>query len=245
MKTAFWKHHVDLPAAEVNRRLGGGLSEDDVYAYGVAAIRETLEEAGVFLAHRNAGSPADYQRITALRLGEKLPNHWFTDLIETEAWILRFSQLARWAQWITPERMKHRYDTRFFLVFMPEGQACEPDARETVHGTWVTPGEGLAGNLSGEIPLSPPTVITLHQLLAYSNLGDLLQDAEARQWGEPLAPNMVVTPAGPIILEPWDPDWHRETVQADLDYLLDNILPVGEPMSRIWLHEGLWRPVKV
>ena len=241
---AFWKHHVDLGTDEVDRRLGGGLTIDDIYAYGVAAIRETLEEAGVFLAGRNSGNPSDYERIAGLRMNQELSAHWFRDLIETEHWLLQFTQLARWAQWITPERMKKRYDTRFFLVFMPEAQACAPDAWETVHGIWVSPEEGLAGNLSGKIPLSPPTVITLHQLLGYRDLNDLKQETAARPWGDALSPNMVVTPAGPIILEPWDPEWHRDTIDVDLNYLRKNILPVGEPMSRIWLHEGLWRPVR-
>jgi 8-oxo-dGTP pyrophosphatase MutT (NUDIX family) len=241
----FWKRHVDLKADDVDRRLGGGLPAKDIYAYGVAAIRETLEEAGVFLASRDSGNPSDYERIAGLRMNQELSAHWFRDLIETEHWMLQFSQLARWSQWITPTRMKKRYDTRFFLVFMPEAQACAPDAWETVHGLWVSPEEGLAGNLSGEIPLSPPTLISLHQLLAYRDLKDLKQETATRPWGEAMAPNMVVTPAGPIILEPWDPEWHRDTVEVDLNYLLNNILPVGEPMSRIWLHDGLWRPVRV
>jgi 8-oxo-dGTP pyrophosphatase MutT (NUDIX family) len=245
METVFWQKHVDLQEEEIEQYLGGGLTKEDIFAHSVAAIRETLEEAGVFIAHRNNGSPRDYERAGKLRMAEDLPKSWFLDLIEAENWTLRFSQLARWAQWLTPERMKYRYDTRFFLVFMPEGQACTPDQRETVHGLWVSPEQGLAGNLSGEIPLSPPTVITLHQLLPYGNLKDLKQDVRTRDWGEALAPNMVITPAGPVILEPWDPDWQCETIAADKDYLIDNIASVGEPISRIWLHDGLWLPVKV
>jgi hypothetical protein len=87
-------------------------------------------------------------------------------------------------------------------------------------------------------------VITLHQLLPYRSLTNLKQNVRKREWGEALAPNMVITPAGPIILEPWDPEWERETIAADKDYLVDNILPVGEPISRIWLHGDLWLPVK-
>jgi 8-oxo-dGTP pyrophosphatase MutT (NUDIX family) len=244
MKTAFWEKHVDIQVEEVVRRLGGGFPKEDIFAYGVAAIRETLEEAGVFLAQRDGGSPADYLKIDNLRMAGDLSTHWFLDLIENENWRLQFSQLARWAQWITPERMNQRYDTRFFLVFMPEGQECSPDQRETVQGMWVSPEQGLAGNLSGEIPLSPPTVVTLHQLLAYPTLDNLRQSASTRQWGDALAPNMVITSAGPIILEPWDPEWDSEKISADKKYLMDNILPVGQPISRIWFHKNLWLPVK-
>ncbi len=245
MKTVFWEKHVDLHVTDVMQRLGGAFPKEDIFAYGVAAIRETLEEAGVFLAHKKGGSSTEYERIDSLRMAGDLSKHWFLDLVETEDWTLQFSQLARWAQWITPKRMKYRYDTRFFLVFMPQGQECAPDARETVHGIWVSPHQGLAGNLSGEIPLSPPTMVTLHQLLPYQNLKNLKQEIRTRKWGDALEPNMVITSAGPIILEPWDPEWTREAITVDKKYLMENILPVGAPMSRIWLHEDLWRPVKV
>ena len=75
MQTAFWEKHVDLQLEEVVQRLGGGLPKEDIFAYGVAAIRETLEEAGVFLAHRNGGSPADYERLDSLRMWGDLSKH--------------------------------------------------------------------------------------------------------------------------------------------------------------------------
>ncbi|MBU0999680.1 hypothetical protein KKG24_05295 [Patescibacteria group bacterium] len=241
---AFWATHVDLSAAEVARRLGGGIESEACYAYGVAAIRETLEEAGVFLARRNTGQPADCERIATLRMAEALPPRWFMDLVQTENWVLQFSRLFRWTRWMTPEGMKRRYDTRFFLALMPEDQTCAPDQRETVDGLWVSPEAGLAGNLAGKIPLSPPTLITLHQLMAYPRLKDLMREAGTRQWGQALEPEMRVTAAGPVILEPWDPEWRRKTPPPDKAQLINRLLPVGEPISRIWLHEGLWRPVK-
>jgi 8-oxo-dGTP pyrophosphatase MutT (NUDIX family) len=242
---SFWRNQIDVDSKAVDHRLGGDLTGDDIVAYGVAAIRETLEEAGVFLAHRNGHTLSDYERIARLRLAAGLSKRWFLELVKTENWVLEFSQLYRWAQWITPLRMKHRYDTRFFIVMMPDDQRCAPDTRETVHGLWVTPAEGLQGNLSATIPLSPPTLVTLYQLMAYKDLNSLKADVSARQWGKPLAPNMVITPAGPLILEPWDPEWPCDTLTVDKDYLAHNILPPEEPMSRIWLHEGLWVPVKV
>jgi len=69
--------------------------------------------------------------------------------------------------------MKRRYDTRFFAAAKPSGQVCRPDGRETTHGLWISPEKGLAGNLSGEIPLNPAALITLHELLQYAKLQDL------------------------------------------------------------------------
>lgn len=241
----FWQSHVDLNIEETIQRLGGGLPAKDVVAYGVAAIRETLEEAGVFLAQRKGQSKSDFERIRQLRITEAQTNDWFFDLINSENWTLRFSRLARWAHWITPQGMPKLFDTRFFLAFMPPEQTCVPDAVETTHGAWLTPEKGLQGNLSGEIPLSPPIVVTLHQLLKYSNLQELEADLTDRDWGKTLAPRMIKTAKGPVILEPWDPEWSQEDITIDLDLLPSQTLPAGQSFSRMWMTHGIWRPVKV
>jgi len=155
----------------------------------------------------------------------------------SEGWMLAFSRLARWAHWITPEGMPKRYETRFFLAFMHPGQECNPDARETTHGTWVSPEKGLVKNLQGEIPLSPPTLVTLNELLQYSNMRDLQKEVQARTWGEALLPRMFKLPKGTLILEPWDPISKKE-LEIDTKGLEMNCLPVGEPFSRLWYNGG-------
>ena len=100
--------------------------------------------------------------------------------------------------------MKPRYDTRFFVASLPPGQHCQPDARETTHGIWISPEKGLAGNLAGEIPLSPPTLITLHQFLKYPTLKALEKEAKIRQWGKVCLPRLVPLDQGTVIVEPWD-----------------------------------------
>jgi hypothetical protein len=140
--------------------------------------------------------------------------------------------------------MKKRFDTRFFLAVIPEGQTCRPDLRETVHGVWVTPEEGLKRNLDGKIPLSPPTVVTLHQLLPFADLDTLLGEAESRPWGDPVRPRMIPLEKGAIIIEPWDPLYGRDRIEIDTGRLQSAVAPVGRPFSRIWLHRGLWRPIE-
>ena len=237
-----WKAHVDLDSEEISQRLGGSLTVEAALTYGVTAIRETFEEAGVLLAYRNEHTHEELERIKDRRQGEELPNGWLNNLVVSDGWMLAFSRLFRWAHWITPEGMPKRYETRFFLVFMHPGQECEPDARETTHGIWVSPEKGLVKNLQGEIPLSPPTLVTLHELLQYANMRDLKKEVQARTWGETLLPRMFNVPTGKLIIEPWDP-MSKKKLEIGTIGLKMNCLPVGEPFSRLWYNRGIWRPV--
>jgi 8-oxo-dGTP pyrophosphatase MutT (NUDIX family) len=238
-----WQTRVDLDCNGITQRLGGDLDVAEILAYGVAAIREALEEAGVFLAQRYESTPDDLERICRLRSIADLTPGWFQKLVVSENWTLTLSSLSRWSHWITPERMKQRYDTRFFAAAMPSGQVCRPDGREATHGLWISPEKGLTGNLAGEIPLSPPTLITLHELLAYANLQDLAKETERRLWGEALLPRLIPFDKGAVILEPWDPLYSHKNIEIDPAGLLKALLPIGQPFSRILHHQGIWRPV--
>jgi len=241
--TPWWRRHLDLPAEEAVRRLGGGLGEEGIIAHGVSGIRETFEEAGVLLCHRREGAGNTFEKICLLRTSERLPKGWLREGVERDGWTLSFSVLARWSHWITPEAMPKRFDTRFFLAFMPSGQSCAPDQRETTHGVWLTPEEALKGNLRGETPLSPPTLVTLSELLPCKNLPELKAALEARTWGRPLLPLFRPLSRGGIIIEPWDPMYGSE-FEVDVSRLDSAVVPVGEPFSRIWYRDGIWMPIR-
>jgi 8-oxo-dGTP pyrophosphatase MutT (NUDIX family) len=240
---SLWASHVDMDQEGISQRLGGGMSEQEAVAHGVAAVRETFEEAGVLLCQPSDPGGRGLEEVRAQRMERGLPKGWLKDLVVSRGWTLEFSLLARWAYWITPEAMPRRYEARFFVAFMPRGQECMPDRTETTDGIWVTPKKGLAGNLKAEIPLSPPTLITLHQLLDYEDLDGLRREAEPRFWGDALLPRMIKLSRGAILIEPWDP-MYGEDPEIDEGKLEDAILPPGEPLSRVWYHEGIWRPVR-
>ncbi len=139
--------------------------------------------------------------------------------------------------------MRSHFDTRFYVALLPPGQTCWPDGKETVHGVWVSPEKALKANYEGEIPLSPPTFVTLHELLEYKDLSELETALKTRPWGEARFPRLVPLPEGALILQPWDPMRYGE-VKVDSEELEKMILPVGAPFSRLWLNKGIWRPVK-
>ncbi len=242
---AVWKTHVDMGSEEIERRFGDGLSVADALAHGVAAIRETFEEAGLLLASGVERVDGGLDEILKWRQEEKPKKGWLRSWATSGAQTLSLSRLTRWAHWITPGALRPRFDTRFFVAFVPPDQKCAPDVLEMTRGLWVTPEEGLYGNLHGEIPLSPPTIVTLQELLAYASAEGMKKDIKDRPWGETRRPRLFKLPEmGAILLEPWDPMFDQQ-IEVDVRELEASVLPLGEPFSRLWAHGGLCRPVAV
>ena len=242
---AFWKDHMDLAPRAVNERLGQGIGFAEASRYAVAALRETFEEAGVFFATRAGVTAADLERAGERRLQESQRHGWFRNLVQTEGWTLTLSDLAPWAHWITPVGMPRRFDTRFFAAALPEGQNGRPDLRETTIGLWISPRQALRGNLEGNTPLSPPTLVTLNELLGYPTLGSLQRGLRGRGWGEPIHPRLIALGKGEgsVIIEPWDPMYAQEDIRIEARKLPASVLPAGEPFSRLWNDGGVWKPV--
>jgi len=71
--SGLWKAHVDLDSDEISQRFGGSLTEEEALAYGVTAIRETFEEAGVLLAYRDEYTQEYLKRVQDRRGMEELP----------------------------------------------------------------------------------------------------------------------------------------------------------------------------
>ena len=239
-----WKDYVDLNGAKLTRQLGGVLTPEESVAYGVATIRELFEEAGIFLAKRLNQSEADLSRILRLRTSMNFSRGWLLNLVVAEDWILTLSALFRWSHWITPVRMNRRYDTRFFLAFMPPGQRCNPDNREITHGIWISPQGALAGNITGQIPLSPPTIVTLHEISKYPTLKALKQEAQNRKWPPAALPRLIPLEKGVVLIEPWDARYHQPHIEIATADLHNAVLPPGEPFSRIWYDGRLYRPIR-
>jgi 8-oxo-dGTP pyrophosphatase MutT (NUDIX family) len=239
----FWKAYVDIDSKSISRRLGGDLTVDDALAHGVAAVRETFEEAGVFLAHRSQQTQQDLEKVCYRRIAATLPKDWLRNWVISDGWTLAFSLLAPWSHWITPEARSQRYDTRFFLTIMPSGQQCLPDTMETTHGIWINPEKGLHANLQGDIPLSPPALVTLHELLQYRDMMTLEKELENRQWGETCLPLLIRSSQETMIVLPWDPMYDQES-EIDINALKKMPLTLDQDFSRLWYRKGIWRPVQ-
>ena len=235
MDNRFWLDHVDLSADQLPQVVGG--HSERMLPYAVAAIRETWEEAGLLLASGDGRSVED---VGSNECGGLAFKPW----IAANRFQLSVSKLGRWHHWTTPVLMPRRFETFFFVTPVASNQTCRPDNHETVHGTWISPREALTDNAVGKLPLSPPTIVSLHQLLSFGSLDALVAETRRRSWPASIMPRLWPLDDGALIIEPWDPDYHREAICLDTQRLEADVLPVGAPFSRLWRYNGICRPVR-
>jgi 8-oxo-dGTP pyrophosphatase MutT (NUDIX family) len=91
------------------------------------------------------------------------------------------SALVEFSRWITPEEVAVRFDTRFFLAELPDGQEPKVDGEECVEEGWFTPRSALDAHGREEIVLVFPTIKHLEQLGAFSSVAELLRYAAGRE----------------------------------------------------------------
>jgi 8-oxo-dGTP pyrophosphatase MutT (NUDIX family) len=146
------------------------LDPADAIGHHVAAVRELFEEAGVLLAR-----PGDAHRLGSHRGELAAGTLTLRELAEREGLRLALDELAVFAHWVTPEVEIKRFDTRFFVARVPEGQEPAHDNAETTHSEWMDPAEAVARCRRDDIALPPPTWTTLRTLEAFSSADEVMQ----------------------------------------------------------------------
>lgn len=215
-----WLERLDRPA----ETLSEGLGEDDpVAALGllVAAVRETFEEAGLLLAGSKAGADLAEAR-ERLHGGAS-----FSELATGLEMTIDSVALTPYARWVTPEFESKRFDTRFYIAVLPEGQEASHDGTETTSAVWLRPACAMDDMEAGRIKLAPPTVRTLQWLAGFEDVKSVVDDALSRK--PPLVrPRIVSSGAGWFLALPGDPE-HPEDEQA---------IPGA---TRMVFDDGVWR----
>lgn len=162
--------HLDDEAA--SERLGlpsGGL------AWWVAVMRETLEEAGVLLGSADDADIADLA--DRLRQDERC----FADLVDQHNIRFDCSLIQEVAQFITPLGPPRRFDARFFVARMPEGQEAAHDDGEVVDTRWIRAADALERFERGEFRMISPTVRMLDSLKEFDSVEQVMGVAAQRR----------------------------------------------------------------
>ena len=160
------------------------------HALVVAAIRETFEETGVLLAGVDESSVvADTTGMDADRAA--LENHEvsFAEFLAARGLSLRTDLVGPWAHWITPSFEPRRYDTRFFVAVLPEGQRIDAVSSEADTSLWAPLSDVLAAVDRGEAAMLPPTSVTCREL-ASESASSVLKAAHTRTI-VPIEPRLV------------------------------------------------------
>ncbi|MEV6065452.1 NUDIX hydrolase [Nocardia sp. NPDC052001] len=141
-----------------------------------AAVRETFEECGVLLAGPTADTVVTDTSIYAEARGQLERRELsFAEFLTRENLVLRADLLRPWDNWITPVVEPRRYDTRFFVAVLPEGQLADGATTEADVVTWCTPDEAIDRWKQGLDVLLPPTWTQLVALREFDSTAAILE----------------------------------------------------------------------
>jgi 8-oxo-dGTP pyrophosphatase MutT (NUDIX family) len=178
-----------------------------------AAVRETFEESGVMLAGSNrdsvvadtSGDDWEADRLSLLDRSLSL-----AELLRRRDLVLRADLLRVWSHWITPEVEPKRFDTRFFVAAMPDGQRTRDVGGEADRVAWLRPADALAAQGRGELSMLPPTLAVLADLAPWATVDEVMAAADQRSV-EPVLPKLTLDANDQIrFLLPHDADYPRE-----------------------------------
>ena len=160
-----WLEHCDLCQQSADQLL----EVDQAAAYWGAAIRETVEEAGILMA-------SDANRHQALALQQHLQQQPddFLGYCRKNNIQLSTNHIQYVSRWITPQGSPKRYDTRFFIAPWPHHQPAQQDGHEAVDTVWITPQQALENHKQNQWLLILPTLTTLQQLCHYDSCEAIL-----------------------------------------------------------------------
>ncbi|HEY3302051.1 MAG TPA: hypothetical protein VGL70_00795 [Candidatus Binatia bacterium] len=169
-----------LSGREAQRILGDHVGPELSLAHWVAVIRELFEEVGIVLCvGENGAAPDVKDPETARRFEDRRKalvagSLDFGSFLEAENLFCDLNRITYFSHRVTPEFFPMRFDTRFYLAALPEGQTALQKSEEVADSLWIAPGEALKeGNR--DLPLLPPTTTMLQNLCATNSWQSLCE----------------------------------------------------------------------
>ena len=191
------------PAPEQWARL---LGCDEAFARALvcAAVRETFEESGVLLAGPTAETV----------VGDTTGEDWeedrrslearevsFTSFLERRGLRLRTDLLRLWGSWVTPVFEPRRFNARFFVAELPEGQVTRDVSTESDAVVWLPVREAIRAVDAQQMLMLPPTYCTCLEVYDFTRVEDVLAAAHRRDLSS-VEPEAVVDDEGAYLSIP-------------------------------------------
>jgi 8-oxo-dGTP pyrophosphatase MutT (NUDIX family) len=178
-----------LSPQQARQILGAHLSPPEALGLWVTAVRELFEEVGVLLAVEASGATL---RLDAARQARLKEHHAaplngalsLVDLLESENLLCDLANLHHFSHWQTPTQVAMRFDTRFFVTRLPEGQTALATSYEVAHSVWLTPDRALQLFSRGELPMIIPTFAALRTLADFATLDSVLREFHTQSAAE-------------------------------------------------------------
>jgi len=143
-----------------------------------AALREVAEEVGMFLT--DPGVTSD----TVLD-GRAVHEH-----VRASGAVWRHDRLSYLSNWVTPEGLPKRFDTRFFLA-VAEAEVLGPISPELEVVEWMAPDWALRRHETDEIELIMPTIAHLRMLLPFASAAEADRFARSQVRVDPIEPRVI------------------------------------------------------
>ena len=131
------------------------------------------------------------------------------------------------SRWTTPPGFSRRFVAWVFLAEAETGRV-RVDGGEIHEHRWMSPGAALMAHETGDLPLPPPTFITLVSLSGQKTPEEALKSAAARK-PRFFVPRILEIPGGRCSLYPGDAGYAARDLDRD------------GPRHRLWMTGKPWR----
>lgn len=187
-------------------------SADPDAAWRIAALRELIEETGVWIT-------------PDATLSFPLPEDALEAVSESDH-ELGIDRLIYFANWITPTVFPIRFDTRFYLAIDADGVEATFNKEELIDAVWVSPSEAIERESAGAWDVAFPTRKTLELVASESSATAVERMLRSLEIIPPIEPRLHVGDADAHILMPDDPGFAAAASEQNDPTILDRLARV-------------------
>ncbi|MHA1113008.1 MAG: NUDIX hydrolase [Alphaproteobacteria bacterium] len=177
----------------------------------ITTLRQVFRETGVLLARpRGEEALVSGARLDDIRARYQAPlgagEVTIREMVEREKLELAGDWPVLFAHWLTVVEYPTRFDGRFYVMALPEGQTPTHVGGRFLESTWITPVEAARAADAGEYYVVLPTRMNLNKLARWNRAEDAIAAARASRVVT-IQPVTTDSPRGPIIRIPEEADY--------------------------------------